>query len=331
MQVAFFVFLAAWVSVVATSLEDTWAVLVCSSRYWFNYRHLTNTLSVYQTIRQLGVSDDHIIFINALDSTCNSRNAYPGMQFGSDAHDASLSLFDGDVEVDYQGEDARAETFLGVLTGRHPAGTPPSKRLQSGANSSVLIFLSGHGGDGFFKFHDTEELLSTDLAFALREMELKQRYKQVLLLLDTCQASTMAELVVSPRVTAISSSARGENSYAYQSSADLGVPLIDRFTHATVRFLQNNLREGVASVQHYFASLDPRFLHSTAIAAQSRDSTPLEKQDLRAFFAPSRDQSQSFNITQSGESAEDEDEDEDDVHDVESFDAFLLRREQAVA
>lgn len=38
--------------------------------------------------------------------------------------------------------------------GRHPPGTPASKRLGSGPGSRVLLYLTGHGGDEFLKFHD---------------------------------------------------------------------------------------------------------------------------------------------------------------------------------
>ncbi len=38
--------------------------------------------------------------------------------------------------------------------GRHPTGTPASKQLASGPTSRVLLYLTGHGGDEFLKFHD---------------------------------------------------------------------------------------------------------------------------------------------------------------------------------
>ena len=31
---------------------NNWAVLVCASRYWFNYRHIANTLSLYRTVKR---------------------------------------------------------------------------------------------------------------------------------------------------------------------------------------------------------------------------------------------------------------------------------------
>lgn len=34
---------------------NNWAVLVCASRYWYNYRHIANTLSVYRSVKRLGI------------------------------------------------------------------------------------------------------------------------------------------------------------------------------------------------------------------------------------------------------------------------------------
>jgi hypothetical protein len=39
-----------------------------------------------------------------------------------------------------------------VLMGRHLAEVPNSKRLLSDSGSNLLIYLTGHGGDEFFKF-----------------------------------------------------------------------------------------------------------------------------------------------------------------------------------
>lgn len=32
--------------------NNTWAVILSSSRYWFNYRHESNALSVYQAVKR---------------------------------------------------------------------------------------------------------------------------------------------------------------------------------------------------------------------------------------------------------------------------------------
>ena len=40
-----------------------------------------------------------------------------------------------------------------------------------------MISLSGHGGDGFLKFQDAEEVSSVELADAFEQMWQKRRYK----------------------------------------------------------------------------------------------------------------------------------------------------------
>lgn len=63
-----------------------------------------------------------------------------------------------------------AENLVRLLTGRVHSATPRSKRLLSDRQSNVLIYLSGHGGDGFLKFQDAEELTNVDLADAIETM-----------------------------------------------------------------------------------------------------------------------------------------------------------------
>ena len=182
--------------------------------------------------------------------------------------------------MDYHGNDVNAGTVLQVLTGRVRAGTPASKRLDSGRGSNVLLYYAGHAGDGFLKFQvrqpkhlheahrltlrgsfppgspswppsptgnghcrppncetprngtlvctilyslavwsaqDVDELSSTELRAALWEMRAKGRYRQLLLVLDTCEAQSMfvAPEFDVPDVIAVGSSSVGENSYAY--------------------------------------------------------------------------------------------------------------------
>lgn len=50
----------------------------CTSRFWFNYRHVANALAVYRVLRRLGVPDARIVLMLADDMPCNARNARPG-------------------------------------------------------------------------------------------------------------------------------------------------------------------------------------------------------------------------------------------------------------
>lgn len=55
-----------------------------------------------------------------------------------------------------------------------------------------------------------EELLAGDLASALAQMHAAGRYGRLLLLADTCQASTLYDRVTAPHVLGVASSKLGE-------------------------------------------------------------------------------------------------------------------------
>lgn len=72
------------------------------------------------------------------------------------------------------------ENFLRVLTGRLDSSVPRSKRLLSDDRSNVLVYMTGHGGDGFLKFQDSEEISNHELGDAFEQMWQKQRYVHVI-------------------------------------------------------------------------------------------------------------------------------------------------------
>ena len=67
------------------------------------------------------------------------------------------------------------ENFLRVLTGRLDSTVPRSKRLLTDDRSNVLVYMTGHGGDGFLKFQDSEEISNHELGDAFEQMWQKRR------------------------------------------------------------------------------------------------------------------------------------------------------------
>ena len=187
--------------------SNNWAVLVSTSKYWFNYRHNGNTLSLYRAIRQLGIPDDQIILMLPDDFACNARNKYPAQMFNDRNH--RYNVYPDDVEVDYRGAEVTVENFIRLMTGRLSEDTPRSKRLNTDENSNIVVFMSGHGGDEFLKFQDTEEIGSHDMADMVEQMHRAKRYNRLLLMIDTCQASSLNFQLFSPNVVSIGSSALG--------------------------------------------------------------------------------------------------------------------------
>ena len=225
-------------SIRAYGTRNTWAILVSTSRFWFNYRHGANILSVYHTIKRLGISDSNIILMLADDFACNPRNIYPSTIL-SDVNDKNgFNAYDKEMEVDYRGDEVTVGIFLDVLTGRHASHVSKRKRLQTDNNSNILIYLSGHGGEGFLKFQDSEVLSSQVLAEVFHEMHTQERYYEILLIFETCRAESMIKYLHEKNIFSIASSSYHENSASSQRSQKLGVFVIDEFTAAMLRFFE---------------------------------------------------------------------------------------------
>ncbi|XP_076259536.1 phosphatidylinositol glycan anchor biosynthesis class K [Rhynchophorus ferrugineus] len=216
---------------------NNWAVLVDTSRFWFNYRHVANVLSIYRSVKRLGIPDSQIILMIADDMACNPRNPRPATVFNN--ANQHINVYGDDVEVDYRGYEVTVENFVRLLTGRLPPGTPRSKQLLSDEGSNVLIYLTGHGGDGFLKFQDSEEITSQEMADALEQMWQKQRYHEVFFMIDTCQAASMYERFYSENILAVGSSMVGEDSLSHHVDPAIGVYIIDRYTYYALEFLEN--------------------------------------------------------------------------------------------
>ncbi|XGW17953.1 hypothetical protein V3C99_002506 [Haemonchus contortus] len=266
---------------------NNWAVLVCTSRFWFNYRHVSNVLALYHTVKRLGIPESNIILMLAEDIPCNPRNPRPGTVY---AARAGNNLYGIDVEVDYRGEEVTVENFIRLLTGRHHPATPRSKRLLTDHQSNVLIYLTGHGGDSFLKFQDAEELTNVDLAYAIQTMYEDNRYHEMFLIADTCRSASMYEWVSSPGVLSTSSSLTHEESYSYDVDDEIGVYVIDRYTHFTVAFLNREVKSlnSTATMQDYLESCSRRQCLSTVGVRKDTYAKEPSRVRVTDFFGSSR-------------------------------------------
>ncbi|KAL9016954.1 MAG: hypothetical protein Q9185_005693 [Variospora sp. 1 TL-2023] len=239
---------------------SNWAVLVSTSRFWFNYRHLANVLSLYRTVKRLGIPDSQIILMLPDDMACNPRNAFPGTVYNN--ADRALDLYGDNIEVDYRGYEVTVESFMRLLTDRLPPQVPASKRLGTDAGSNVLVYMTGHGGNEFLKFQDSEEIGSWDLADAFAQMWEKRRYRELLFMIDTCQANTLYSKFYSPNIIATGSSEIDQSSYSHHADNDVGVAVIDRWTYYNLEFLEGVKVGDTASLGDLFGSYDEAKIHS---------------------------------------------------------------------
>lgn len=280
---------------------DNWAVLVSTSKYYYNYRHFGNLLGIYTILKENGFDDDHIILMDSLQVACDPRNPRPGQVFSSVGASGDTSAGErntyANVETDYKGDEVTVDAFLRVLTGLHEDHTSNQKRMRSSSRSNVLVYLSGHGGEEFFKFRDVEELSATQLKDAIIDMKIRNRFNNLLVVADTCKAATMLDPLSLPaqvsNVTFIASSQANENSYGWVPVPDLDVTVVDRFS---MQFSENiklalQLESQAAkggkrpakdvSLHKAVDSIDVRFLNSHA----SITSNSKKKMSVSSFFS----------------------------------------------
>jgi phosphatidylinositol glycan class K len=145
--------------------------------------------------------------------------------------------------------------------------------------------MTGHGGDEFLKFQDSEEISAFDLADAFEQMWQKkrcavifvlefehnhklisERYNEIFFMIDTCQANTMYSKFYSPNILATGSSRIRENSYSvsrrprrgkynfndprqYENDDDVGVSVIDSYTHFVLEYLEGINKTSATSMK----------------------------------------------------------------------------------
>ena len=104
--------------------------MVDTSKFWLNYRHVSNALAYYHIVKRLGVPDSNIILMLADEMACNPRNPWPATIWGEEHH--NLNLYDSTVEVDYRGAEVSVENLLRLLIGepRQHAASAPCIRLH---------------------------------------------------------------------------------------------------------------------------------------------------------------------------------------------------------
>ena len=126
---------------------NNWAVLVDTSRFWFNYRHVANVLSIYRSVKRLGIPDSQIILMIADDMACNPRNPRPATVFNN--ANENINVYGDDVEVDYRGYEVGPEKgvesklskFFSSGDSREPGETPDGETARD--NSEVQEVIDG--------------------------------------------------------------------------------------------------------------------------------------------------------------------------------------------
>lgn len=163
-------------------------------------------------------------------------------------------------------------------------GTPKSKQLLTDEGSNILIYMTGHGGDGFLKFQDSEEITNVELADAFEQMRQKRRYNEILVITETCQAESMGQKLYSPNVIAVGSSKVGEDSLSHHGDPTIGVYIIDRYTYYALEFLEKVTINSTKSLGKFLGVCPKRVCISSVVVRKDLFSRDPAKVPLTDFF-----------------------------------------------
>mmetsp|Transcript_24748 Transcript_24748/g.54322 ORF Transcript_24748/g.54322 Transcript_24748/m.54322 type:complete len:446 (+) Transcript_24748:271-1608(+) len=247
------------------------AIIVSSSRYWFNYRHAINALGMYEIFRQNGVLDENIILMIADEYFTNARNPYKNRMHAEGIH--TTGWYHNQTEVDYRGSDVTVQNFMDALFGLAPKSL---KNLNE--DSSLTIYLSGHGGNQFFKFQDEEEIMAQDIANLMDRLREEKKFKKALIIADTCQAFTMFDKVTTPNVLALGTSLIDENAYAHHTDSDLGLGAIERWTYHFIEYYKRRANHLTTLHQAMVSPFDNRSILMSRVGIKEGSGTSTDSQ-----------------------------------------------------
>ena len=91
---------------------ENWAVLVCGSNFFYNYRHHADIAHAYQILKKGGFSEEHIITMMFNDVPTDPENPFPGELYNRPGDD-SPNVYEG-VIVDYDLFSVSAENLIKV-------------------------------------------------------------------------------------------------------------------------------------------------------------------------------------------------------------------------
>ena len=231
-------------------VSDHWAVVISPSTTWGNYRHQADAFAMYQTLRQHGYDDEHIVLIvedNLADSPNNKD--YPGQIFVERSDDAIIhdDLVNLDVrkgaKVDYHFSALTREDVADIMLGRQSDRLP--EVIHPTANSDVFFFWSGHGGSAqgpLWGNEDANTYFGTErISSIVSEMNEAGMYRRMMFAIETCFSGKWGEaLTGQPNVLVLTAANPRETSKADVHDRELGVYLSNAYARTFRKYVNQN-------------------------------------------------------------------------------------------
>ncbi|MFA7253124.1 MAG: C13 family peptidase [Patescibacteria group bacterium] len=228
--------------------KDLQAVIIATTDQWQNYRHQSDAFAMYQLLRSNNVPDDKITLF-LIDDIANfsKNNPKPSLfhiKDGSDNYSSSA--------IDFSGDKVTAENLKQTLL-----------NLDSDNQTNLLVYVAGHGGtgsnstdsannqlgdEGIIRFSNGNNMTSTELKSVIEEMAGKQKYRQMMVVLETCFSGAMGKDITTPNVLFMTAASDQEVSYGANYSPKIKQWLADNFTYQLIAQINKDPESSIADL-----------------------------------------------------------------------------------
>ncbi len=205
---------------------EKYAVIVTTSTDWENYRHQADALWVYRLLTDQGIEPDHITLISQEDIPVSGDNPLPGNLHhtigGENIYRPGIAIPGHPVSGSIT-----TESLVSFLLGNATPDIPSP--LNTDENSTLLLYIIGHGGPGYYEFPG-EDLPREQFQETIRKMAEKNRFSRMLIVADTCFGESMGTGLDIPGVVYLTGSAADEPAKGTEYDVSIRQWLSDDFT-----------------------------------------------------------------------------------------------------
>lgn len=161
---------------------------------------------VYKFLKEQGFKDKDIILMMPENPGCCQKNPIPG----------SISFIDNDytnintdIELENRYSNINVRELYDTLRGKSNPDELNKRKLSLTPDTNVFLYVTGHGGDSYFKLREREAIINAQFSRAISELYNKTMYQNYFSMSDSCGASTLFSKVTSPNFISIGSSSEG--------------------------------------------------------------------------------------------------------------------------
>ncbi|XP_005092928.1 legumain [Aplysia californica] len=212
--------LLAVVLVVRVESGKNWVLIVAGAKDYNNYFSQADSCHAYHTMLNNSIPPENIIHMSYDDVAHDPQNPFQGNLINVPG---GPNLYPG-CKMDYRKEEVTPEVFLKVLTGDKEGVKKligrDGKVVDSGPDDHVFVTMVDHGGPGVFCFPGFVELHNTDLNNALKQMHRENRYKEMVLYVESCYSGSMFEGILPKNINIYSTTCSNAHESGYMCCWD---------------------------------------------------------------------------------------------------------------